>query len=557
MDDKNLTSEINKWTGGPVKAALSRQKERKDKFRTVSGIEVNRLYTPSDLQHDDFDYLQDLGFPGQYPFTRGKDPLGYRDSFWIFQQYAGFGDAEEANKRYRYLLERGSSGMSIALDLPTQIGIDSDNPLAEGEIGKCGVAIDSLQDLEIMFDGIPLNKPRQISFVANAVSLIGLAMFLALAEKQGVPTDEMVLRIQNDILKEFIARNTYIYPPQPSVRLATDLITYCAEHYPHWLPFTMCGYHIREAGSTAGQEIAFTIANALEHMDYVHRRGFNMEKIVPGIAAFMCIGMDFFEEIAKYRAMRRLWARTCSARYNIQDRSKLSFNLVNFTAGSSLTAQQPMNNIIRVTIECLAGVLGGCQSLFPCSMDEAFCTPTEQSVKIALRTQQIVAHETGIASTIDPLAGSYYVESLTNTLEKEAQKYLSEIENLGGSLKAIETGYFQQKIRESSYDQQKAIQNKERIIVGVNEYIDDAEIPIEIFRPSKESAQRQKDKLKHLKETRDNERVRMILKKIEAVAESDENLTPILVEAVKNYVTIGEISDVFRKVFGEYREADF
>lgn len=554
---KKLHELQNEWDSRSVSEALQTQPERKTKFETPAGIEVRRLYTPIDLNEQEFDYEKDLGFPGEFPFTRGKDPLGYRSNFWIFQQYAGFGDAEEANKRYRFLLDHGSSGLSIALDLPTQIGIDSDNPLALGEVGKCGVAIDSLQDLETIFDGIPLDRPRQISLVANAVSLIGLAFFLALAEKQGVSTDNMVLRIQNDILKEFIARNTYIFPPGPSLRLATDLVTHCAEHQPNWLPFTMCGYHIREAGATASQEIAFTISNALAYMDCLYERGFDVEKAISKIAAFMCVDMNFFEEIAKYRAMRRLWARICSKRYSIKDPSKLSFNLVNFTAGSSLTAQQPMNNIIRVTIECLAGVLGGCQSLFPCSMDEAYCTPTEQSVKIALRTQQIVAHETGVADTVDPLAGSYYIESLTTTLEKEAEKYLEEIENLGGALQAIESQYYQQKIREAAYEQQRKIQDKEKIIVGVNEFVDDEEISVDIFKPSRESVERQKAKLKKLKETRDNGKVQEALQEIERVAQTDENLTGVLVNAVKCYATLGEISDVFRKVFGEYRETNF
>lgn len=553
--EKGLRTLKKEWEEGSVKDALSRQKERKEIFQTDSGIKIKRLYTPIDLEDIRFDYANDLGFPGHYPFTRGKDPLGYRGNFWIFQQYAGFGDAEEANRRYRFLLDHGQSGISIALDLPTQIGIDSDNPLAEGEVGKVGVAIDSLEDLEIMFRGIPLNKPRQISLVANAVSLIGLAMFIALAEKQRIPTGQMVLRIQNDILKEFIARNTYIYPPKPSLRLAADLVIYCAEHHPNWLPLTICGYHIREAGATTSQEIAFSMANALEYMDYVYQKGFDVENILPKLSVFMSVNMNFFEEIAKFRALRRLWARLFRQQYDIQDLSKLSFNLVNFTAGGSLTAQQPMNNVVRVTIECLAGVLGGCQSLFPCSMDEAYCTPTENSVKLALRTQQIIAHETGIADTIDPLGGSYYVEALTCSLEDEAKEYLGEIEKIGGAINAIESGYFHEKIRESSYSQQKEIQNKEKIVVGVNEYINHEEPPIEIFRPSKDAAEKQKRKLKKLRETRNNERVRDILKEVEKLAQTEENLTPILIEAVKSYTTVGEICDTFRHVFGEYREA--
>ncbi|MFH0960231.1 MAG: methylmalonyl-CoA mutase family protein, partial [Pseudomonadota bacterium] len=407
---RGLKSLKREWEKGPVKGALARQNERKGVFHTGSGIEVERLYTPLHLENMGFDYITDLGFPGQYPFTRGRDPLGYRGNFWIFQQYAGYGDAEEANKRYRFLLDHGQTGVSVALDLPTQIGIDSDHPLAEGEVGKVGVAIDSLEDVESIFKGIPLNKPRQISLVANATALVISAMFIALSEKQKVPTDQIVLRVQNDILKEFIARNTYIFPPKPSLRLATDLLAYCARNHPNWLPLTVCGYHIREAGSTPSQEIAFTLANALEYVDHVHRRGLNVEEVLPKLSTFMCVNMNFFEEIAKFRALRRLWARLFRDRYQIEDVSKLSFNLVNFTAGSSLTAQQPMNNIVRVTIECLAGVLSGCQSLFPCSMDEAYCTPTENAVKVALRTQQIIAHETGVADTIDPLGGSYYVE---------------------------------------------------------------------------------------------------------------------------------------------------
>ena len=402
---KGINALVKEWEEGPARGGLARQNERKKIFQTESGIEIDRLYTPRQLEEIGFDYAKDLGFPGQYPFTRGKDPLGYRTNFWIFQQYAGFGDAEEANKRYQFLLDHGQTWISIALDLPTQIGIDSDHPLAEGEVGKVGVAIDSLEDLEIVFREIPLNKPlnkpRQISLVANATALVISAMFIALAEKQKVSTDQIILRVQNDILKEFIARNTYIFPPYPSLRLATDIVIYCAEHYPNWLPLTVCGYHIREAGSTPSQEIAFTLANALEYVNYVHQRGLNVEDVLPKLSTFICVNMVFFEGIAKFRALRRLWARLFRERYPIGDLSKLSFNLVNFTAGSSLTAQQPMNNLVRVTVECLVGVLSGCQSLFPCSMDEAYCTPTENSVKLALRTQQIIAYETGVADTID------------------------------------------------------------------------------------------------------------------------------------------------------------
>jgi methylmalonyl-CoA mutase N-terminal domain/subunit len=553
---KELKTLKKEWEEGPVQGALAQQKERKKVFQTESGITIDRLYTPLELEERRFDYAKDLGFSGQYPFTRGKDPLGYRTNFWIFQQYAGYGDAEEANKRYRFLLDRGQTGVSVALDLPTQIGIDSDHPLAEGEVGKVGVAIDSLEDLEILFRGIPLNKPRQISLVANATALIILSMFIALAEKQGIPFDGIFLRVQNDILKEFIARNTYIFPPDSSVRLAMDVVTYCAERHPHWLPLTVCGYHIREAGATASQEIAFTLADGLEYMDYVRRQGFDVESVLPRLSAFMSVGMNFFEEVAKFRALRRLWARVFGERYSVRDLSKLSFNLINFTAGSSLTAQQPMNNIIRVTLECLAGVLGGCQSLFPCSMDEAYCTPTENSVKLALRTQQVIAYETGVADTLDPLGGSYYVETLTSSLEHEAEKYIDEILRMGGTIKAIEAGYFREKIGEASYQRQKEVQNKGKIIVGVNEFIEEEELPIEIFRPPEDTAEKQKRKLKEIRGKRSNRRVKDLLDHIGQLAETGENLVPAVVEAVKSYATLGEICDVFRSVFGEYRETE-
>jgi methylmalonyl-CoA mutase N-terminal domain/subunit len=555
--DKNSISSCSDWEEYLKRDVLPRQMERKEKFLTESGIEVKRLYTQADLTEQGFNPVNDLGFPGIYPFTRGKECLGYRGNLWIFQQYAGYGDAEEANKRYRFLLDHGQTGISIALDLPTQLGMDSDHPLAQGEIGKVGVAIDSLEDLETIFSGIPLNKPKQISFVANATALIGLAMFLVLAEKQRTPTSEITLRIQNDILKEFIARNTYIYPPQPSLRLATDVLTYCAEHQPNWLPLTICGYHIREAGATPVQEIAFSLANAIEYLDHVHQRGGRVENIIPKLAAFMCVNMNFFEEVAKFRALRRLWARLFRERYGIEDVSKLTFNLVNFTAGSSLTAQQPMNNIVRVAIECLAGVLGGCQSLFPCSMDEAYCTPTENAVKVALRTQQIIAHETDVPDTIDPLGGSYFVESLTTDIEKAVVEYLTEIEKMGGAVAAIESGYFQKCIRESAYNRQKDIQAKERIIVGVNDYIDREEVEIPTFKPPKESAERQLKKLEQLKARRNNEAVSNALENVKRVANTQDNMVPVVVEAVRNYATVGEISDALRSVFGEYHDSNF
>jgi methylmalonyl-CoA mutase N-terminal domain/subunit len=557
MMKKNPGQAAKEWTEGIVRQAKAAVPERKSVFRNQSGMEIKHLYTPLDMEEQGFEYERDLGFPGLFPFTRGRDPLGYRKDFWIFQQYAGFGDAEEANRRYRFLLESGQTGISIALDLPTQVGLDSDDPLAEGEVGKIGVAIDSLEDLEILFNGIPLNKPRQISFVANAMSIVGLAMFLALAEKQGVTPNEISIRIQNDILKEFIARGAYIFPPGPSVRLACDLITYCADNCPTWKPLTVCGYHIRESGATAIQEVAFSMANGIAYLDQLRERGVDVAKVLPKLSAFMCVNTDFFEEVAKFRALRRLWARTFQKRYGIEDPSALSFDIVAFTAGSSLTAQQPMNNIVRVTLECLAAVLGGCQSLFPCSMDEAFSTPTEQAVKVALRTQQIIAHETGAADTLDPLGGSYYLETLTSLFEKEAEKYLDEIDREGGAVRAIEKGYFQRRIEESSYGLQKAVEKGDKVIVGLNKYYEESEsLEIPVFRPPVDTIRKQKEKLKRLKDGRDSSKVEALLREVEKVAGCDDNLVPVLVEAVKSYATVGEICNVFRRVFGEYHEKD-
>jgi methylmalonyl-CoA mutase N-terminal domain/subunit len=554
MDFDKLKRLKSQWWNGPASQSLSIRKERNQSFRTTFGVPLNPLYTPLDLKEIGFDYERDGGFPGQYPFTRGKEALGYRNNLWIFQQYAGFGDAEVANKRYRYLLDHGQTGISIALDLPTQIGLDSDDVRAEGEVGKIGVAIDSLADFEILFHQIPLNKPRQISFVANAVALIGLAMFIALAEKQRIPTDEVVVRIQNDILKEFIARGTYIYPPGPSVRLATDLIKYCVENHPHWRPLTVCGYHIRESGANAAQEVAFSLANALEYLDSVHESGLEMEKVLPTLSAFMSVDMDFFEEIAKMRALRRVWARLFKDRYSINDTSKLNFDLVAFTAGSSLTAQQAMNNIVRVSIECLAAVLGGCQSLFPCSMDEAYCTPSEESVKVALRTQQIIAYETDATATVDPLGGSYFIESLTSAMENKVFGLLKEVEKTGGAIAAVNSNFFQKEIEEAAFQQQKEVESGNKIVVGVNRFSEEEKLSFGKFRPPKDTAIKQKSRLEEIRRTRDNEKVQAVLKQIEKVSQTDENLVPILVEAVKAYATIGEICDVFRRVFSEYRE---
>lgn len=556
MDKDKLAGLHRQWNQGPVEQALGKTPERANCAHTPAGIPNQRLYTPLDLDEAGFDYAKDLGFPGQFPYTRGRDSLGYRSNYWLFMQYAGCGDAEEANKRYRYLLSQGQAGISVAFDLPTQVGLDSDDPMADGEVGKIGVAVSSLQDLERVFEGIPLNQLRQISLVANAMSSIILAMFLALAEKQGVPVDECTLRIQNDVLKEFISRGAYIFPPEPSIRLTTDVVTYCAQNHPAWLPITLCGYHIREAGANAVQEVAYCLANGLAYMDEVARRGAPMERVLPQLSAFCAVNMNFFEEIAKFRALRRLWARLVRQRYGVGPEVNLGLSLVNFTAGSSLTAQQPLNNIVRVAVECLAGVLGGCQSLFPCSMDEAFATPTEAAVKVALRTQQIIANETGIGDTVDPMGGSYYLESLTSEIEERALKMIEEIEALGGSVKAIDQGYFRRNIDEASYQWQKEVDTGARSIVGVNAYQEADEAPMEIFRPPAETQERQIARLRKLRGERDNDRVQRALERVKAVAATEENLIPALTEAARAYATMGEICGVLRSVFGEHNEGD-
>ena len=549
---EELKASREKWEHGPVQQALSRQKERRERFQTDSGIEVKPLYTPLDLEEIGFDYIRTLGFPGQYPFTRGRDPLGYRQNLWVMAQYAGFGDAEATNKRYHFLLDRGLTGIAVALDLPTQIGYDSDHPLAEGEVGKIGVPIDSLQDIEVLFKGIPLDRLREVSTTANAIGPIWLAMLIVFAEKLGVSLDKCVFRIQNDILKEYIARGTYIYPPEPSVSVCTDVISYCAEHHPHWLPLNACGYHIREAGANAAQEIAFTIANAIAYIDDAISKGVNPERFISSLSVFLTVGIDFFEEIAKFRAMRRLWARTFHKRYSISDPNLLSFNLVNFTAGSTLTAQQPLNNIVRVAIESLASALGGGQRLFPCSMDEAYSTPTEQAVKVALRTQQIIAHETGVTQTVDPLAGSYFIEYLTTKLETMAEEYLHRVEEVGGAIRAIESGYFQREIAKSAYEIKRQIEEGERVIVGVNQYVDKEELPIEILKVDPALERKQREKLKRLKKKRDNVEVRETLKGVKQAAENHENLVPSVIKAVRAYATVGEMCDTLREVYGEY-----
>lgn len=535
-----------------VEKVVQKFPERKEKFTSTSGYEIKRLYTPLDIP--DLDYEKDLGFPGMFPYTRGVQPTMYRARFWTMRQYAGFGTAEESNKRYKYLLEQGQMGLSVAFDLPTQIGYDSDDPMAEGEVGKVGVAIDSLEDMEVLFDGIPLDKVST-SMTINSTAAILLAMYIAVAEKQGVPMEKLSGTIQNDILKEYIARGTYIFPPQPSMRIITDIFDFCSKNMPKWNPISISGYHIREAGATAVQEVAFTLADAIAYVEAAIKAGLDPNVFGQRLSFFFAAHNNFLEEIAKFRAARRLWAKIMKERFNVTNPKAMLLRFHTQTGGSTLTAQQPMNNIVRVTIQALAAVLGGTQSLHTNSYDEALGLPTEESVRIALRTQQIIAYESGVADTIDPLAGSYAIEAMTSEIEKRAMEYIEKIDQMGGMVKAIEMGYIQKEIHESAYKSQLAIENGEDIIVGVNKFqIEEDLSQKEVLKVDPELEEKQKQKLKKLKVKRDNEKVKKVLNNVKKAASSDENLMPYILEAVKAYATVGEISNALREVFGEYTE---
>ena len=538
------------WEEKAVKRTLSRAPERQEGFATTSDIEIKRLYTPEDTAGED--YIEDLNFPGQYPFTRGVQPTMYRGRFWTMRQYAGFGTAEESNQRYRYLLEQGQTGLSVAFDLSTQMGRDSDHPLSTGEVGRAGVAIDSLEDMETLLEGIPLDRVST-SMTINATASILLALYLAVAEKQGVPWNKVNGTIQNDLLKEYIARGTYIYPPAPSLRIITDIFAFCAERVPNWNTISISGYHIREAGSTAVQEVAFTLADAIAYVEAALSVGLDIDQFATRLSFFFNVHNHFFEEVAKFRAARRLWAKIMKERFKAKDPRSMMLRCHAQTAGSSLTAQQPDNNVIRVTLQALAAVLGGTNSLHTNSKDEALALPNEDSVRIALRTQQVIAYESGVADTIDPLAGSYFVESLTDEIVARAMEYLDRIDKMGGAVKAVEAGYMQREIQNSAYHYQQDIEEKKQIIVGVNEFQVKEEKPPEILKIELSLEKRQKEKLAQLKAKRDNQAVTAALKGVEEAAHGTENLMPRIIDAVQTYATLGEISDAMRKVFGEYR----
>ncbi|HET9061704.1 MAG TPA: methylmalonyl-CoA mutase family protein [Candidatus Binatia bacterium] len=541
-----------KWEQSTLKKSLEKGgDERRERFETTSGIPVERLAGPSAGEYPD-----NLGVPGEYPFTRGIQPTMYRARHWTMRQYAGFGDAEESNKRYRFLLDQGTTGLSVAFDLPTQMGRDSDHELARGEVGKVGVAIDSLADMEVLFGGIPLDQVTT-SMTINATASILLALYLAVAEKQGIAWDKVGGTIQNDVLKEYIARGTYIYPPKQSMRIITDIFAFCTEKVPRWNTISISGYHIREAGSTAVQEVAFTLADAIAYVDAAVHVGLDVDDFAGRLSFFFNVHNNFLEEIAKFRAARRLWARIMKERFKAKNARSMMLRFHSQTAGSSLTAQQPINNVVRTALQALASVLGGTQSLHTNSYDEALGLPTEMAVRTALRTQQVIAYESGVADTIDPLAGSYYVEYLTDEIERRAEEYIATIDKLGGAVAAIETGFQQREIQQAAYKYQQAVESRDEIVVGMNRFEVAEEEPTDILKIDAELERRQVGKLKKLKSTRDNDAVKRALARVSETAAGEANLMPAIVDAVRVYATLGEVSDAMRSRFGEFHPPVF
>ena len=533
------------------KEKYSKRKERDINFSNLSKIKINPLYTPDN--NKDFNYEKDLNYPGEYPYTRGVQPTMYRGRLWTMRQFSGFGTPKDTNHRYKYLLKHGQTGLSVAFDFPTLYGKDSDDPMALGEVGKCGVAIDTLRDMEILFDGIPLEK-ISTSMTINPPAAMLLAMYVVVGEKQGVPKDVLTGTIQNDMLKEYQAQKTWIYPPEPSMRIITDILLYCSENVPKWNTISISGYHIREAGSTALQELAFTLANGFTYVDYGIEAGLSVDTFAPRLSFFFNSHLDFFEEIAKYRAARRIWAKLMKEKYNAQNPKSFLVRFHTQTAGCSLTAQQPENNIIRTAYQGLAAVLGGTQSLHTNSMDETYALPTEKAVKIALRTQQLIAFETGVPNTIDPLGGSYYVEALTDKLEKLTFEYFDKIETLGGVVPAIEKGFFQREISRSAYEYQKALEKKEKYHVGVNIFEEKENVEIDLLKIPEEVEIDQKKSLKKVKEERNNSKVKETLIKLREAAENGENLMPRILDCVREYATLGEMCGTLKEVFGIYKE---
>jgi len=550
----SLEFEKKRWEAETLKPVTDRFPERRAEFRTLSGIPVPRVITPPDDDSDQ--YAAKLGFPGEYPYTRGVQPTMYRGRLWTMRQYAGYASAEESNARYRYLLAQGQTGLSVAFDLPTQIGYDADDPIATGEVGKVGVSISSLEDMETLFRDIPLDKVST-SMTINAPAAILLAMYIAVAKKQGVETRKLRGTIQNDILKEYIARGTYIFPPAPSMRLITAIFKYCQAEVPRWNTISISGYHIREAGSTAVQEVAFTLADGIAYVQAAIDSGLDVDSFAAQLSFFFNAHNNFLEEVAKYRAARRLWAKIMKERFGAKNPKSLKLRFHTQTAGSTLTAQQPENNVVRVTMQALAAVLGGTQSLHTNSMDEALWLPTENAVRVALRTQQIIAHESGVADSIDPLAGSYWVEELTDEIERQAEEYIQKIDDLGGALPAIERGYIQGEIQEAAYQYQQAVERGEQVVVGVNQFEMSEEIDLDQLKVDPAIEVNQRQRLAALRARRDEAKVSELRTRLDSAARSTENLIPIILENVENDVTLGEICNTLRGVWGEYQAESF
>lgn len=547
---ENILEKKKLWEEEKLKKVLTKSPERKKVFSTSSGMEVERIYTPVDL--DEFDYVEKLGFPGEYPFTRGVQPTMYRGRFWTMRQYAGFGSAEETNKRFRFLLQKGQTGLSVAFDLPTQMGYDSDDRKVEGEVGKVGVAIDTLEDMEILFSDIPLGKVST-SMTINSTAGVLLAMYIIVAEKQGVSKEELQGTIQNDVLKEYVARGTHIFPPAPSMKIITDIFAYCKDNLSKWNTISISGYHIREAGANAVQEIAFTIANGIAYVEAAIKSGLSVDDFAPRLSFFFNAHNNLLEEVAKFRAARCLWAKIMKERFLAKNPQSLMLRFHTQTAGCTLTAQQPENNAVRVALQALSAVLGGTQSLHTNSRDEAFNLPSEEAVQLALRTQQIIAYESGVAETIDPMAGSYYIEKLTEEIEKKAWDYIKKIDEIGGAVAAIENGYIQREITESAYRYQKEIEAKEIIVVGMNEF-KIGEKPPQVWKVNPEVEKKQKEKITEFKRNRNMQSVKDALFQLKEVAKKGENVMPAIIFSVKESATLGEICQTLREVFGEYKE---
>jgi methylmalonyl-CoA mutase N-terminal domain/subunit len=557
FDEKELEkirAAKEKWDQGAVQKATARSPERKPVFTSISGMPVERLYTAEDVAG--MEYTRDLGFPGEFPFTRGVQPTMYRGRFWTMRQYAGFGNARESNERYRYLLEQGQTGLSVAFDLPTQAGYDSDHALSMGEVGKVGVAIDSLDDMRVLFDRIPLDKVTT-SMTINAPATVLLAMYLAIAEEQGVSFDKVGGTIQNDILKEIICRGQYIYPPKPSMRLTVDLIDFCYKQVPKWNTISISGYHIREAGSTAAQEMAFTIADGIAYVQACVERGLAVDSFGPRLSFFFNAFTNVLEEVAKFRAGRRYWARVMKERFASNDARSMMMRYHVQTGGVTLTAQQPLNNIVRVALQAYAASLGGCQSLHTNSYDEALCLPTQDAVTVALRTQQVVAEESGSTDTIDPLAGCYFVEAMTDKIEAEIDAYIKKIDAMGGTLTAIDQGFIQKEIQNSAYRFQKEIESNERVYVGINKYTMEESPPTNLLRVDMTVGEVQVAKLRKFRAERDQSKWKNALDQLRAISQTTENVMPAVIEAVKARATVGEICDVWRDIYGEYRPKEF